>query len=134
MVFHFSLTWDGGNIYTYNITRRTIRPLAGELAVDFPGKKVTLVHSRPRLIDFCWTKVDLKSHSDGDKTYRTSTGETIVADIHFFCVGKPLSSSWIKDSVFKEGLDARGRVMVDEHLTMKGCKNVFAIGDITDIP
>ncbi|RZC84146.1 hypothetical protein C5167_046934 [Papaver somniferum] len=129
--------------------------LAGELAVDFPGKKVTLVHSRLRLLDFVGAKaskkaldwltsrkvevildqlVDLKSHSDGDKTFKTSTGETIVADIHFFCVGKPLSSSWIKDSVLNEAVDARGRVMVDEHLRVKGRKNVFAIGDITDIP
>ncbi|KAI3899712.1 hypothetical protein MKW92_046342 [Papaver armeniacum] len=129
--------------------------LAGELAVDFPGKKVTLVHSRLRLLDFVGAKaskkaldwltsrkvevilgqlVDLKSHSDGDKTFKTSTGETIVADIHFFCVGRPLSSSWIKDSVLNEALDARGRVMVDEHLRVKGHKNVFAIGDITDIP
>ncbi|KAI3939854.1 hypothetical protein MKW98_029630 [Papaver atlanticum] len=129
--------------------------LAGELVVDFPGKKVTLVHSRQRLLDFVGPKaskkaldwltsrkvevilgqsVDLKSHTDGDKMFKTSTGETIVADIHFFCVGRPLGSSWIKNSVFEEALDAQGRVMVDEHLRVKGHKNVFAIGDITDIP
>ncbi|KAI3982602.1 hypothetical protein MKX01_031341 [Papaver californicum] len=129
--------------------------LAGELAVDFPGKKVTLVHSRQRLLDFVGPKaskkalnwlisrkvevilgqsVDLKSHSDGDKTFKTSTGETILADIHFLCVGRPLASSWMKDSVFEEALDAQGRVMVDKHLRVKGHKNVFAIGDITDIP
>ncbi|KAI3846462.1 hypothetical protein MKW92_034517 [Papaver armeniacum] len=122
--------------------------LAGELAVDFPSKKVTLVHSKQRLLDFVGPKaskkaldwltsrkvevilgqsVDLKSHSNGDKTFKTSTGETIVADIHFFCVGRPLGTSWIKDSVFEEALDAEGRVMVDEHLRVKGHKNVFAI-------
>ncbi|KAI3846463.1 hypothetical protein MKW92_034518 [Papaver armeniacum] len=129
--------------------------LAGELAVDFPGKKVTLVHSKERLLDFVGPKaskkaldwltsrkvevilgqsVDLKSHTDGDKTFKTLTGETIVADIHFFCVGRPLGTSWIKDSAFEDALDAQGRVMVDEHLRVKGHKNVFAIGDITDIP
>ncbi|KAI3918151.1 hypothetical protein MKX01_041471 [Papaver californicum] len=106
--------------------------LAGELAVDFPGKKVTLVHSRQRLIDFkveviLGQSVDLKSHSDGDKTFKTSTGETVVADIHFLCVGRPLGSSWMKDSVSEEALDAQGRVMVDEHLRVKGHKNEHAL-------
>ncbi|OVA07141.1 FAD-dependent pyridine nucleotide-disulfide oxidoreductase [Macleaya cordata] len=129
--------------------------LAGEIAVDFPEKKVTLVHKNSRLLDFMGVKasrktldwltsknvevilgqtVDLNSHSDGAKTYQTSKGETITADCHFFCAGVPLGSSWIKESVLKDALDAGGRLMVDEHLRIKGRKNVFAIGDITDIP
>ncbi|OVA07140.1 Pyridine nucleotide-disulfide oxidoreductase [Macleaya cordata] len=129
--------------------------LAAEIAVDFPEKKVTLVHNKPRLLDFIGPKasrktldwltskkvevilgqsVDLNSHSDGDRTYQTSGGETIEADRHFLCIGRPLSTSWIKESVLKNAVDARGRLMVDEHLRVKGCKNVFAIGDITDVP
>lgn len=129
--------------------------LAGEIAVDFPEKKVTLVHKNSRLLDFMGPKassktldwlisknvkvilgqtVDLKSHQDGDKTYRTSNGETITADCHFFCAGIPLGTSWIKESVLKDALNDGGRVMVDEHLRVKGRKNIFAVGDITDIP
>ncbi|KAG2299978.1 hypothetical protein Bca52824_036450 [Brassica carinata] len=108
--------------------------LAAEIAVDFPEKRVTLVHKGPRLLEFIgekaagkafdWLKskkvevilnqsVDLNSASDGNKTYKTSRGETIHADCHFLCVGKPLSSQWLNGT---------------------GRKNVFAIGDITNIP
>ncbi|KAL0729546.1 hypothetical protein Bca4012_025639 [Brassica carinata] len=129
--------------------------LAAEIAVDFPEKKVTLVHKGPRLLEFVGDKaadkafdwleskkvevilnqsVDLSSASDGKRTYRTSGGETIHADCHFLCVGKPLSSQWLNGTVLKDSLDGKGRVMVDEHLRVKDRKNVFAIGDITNIP
>ena len=129
--------------------------LAAEIAVDFPEKKVTLVHKGPRLLEFVGEKaahkafdwlaskkvevilnqsVDLNSASDGNKTYRTSGGETIHADCHFLCVGKPLSSQWLTGTVLKDSLDGKGRVVVDEHLRVKDRKNVFAIGDITNIP
>ncbi|PIA54354.1 hypothetical protein AQUCO_00900708v1 [Aquilegia coerulea] len=127
--------------------------LAGEIAVDFPKKKLTLVHRGARLLEFVNTKastraldwltakkvevileqtVDLSSASDG--TYKTSNGESIAADCHFLCIGKPLGSSWLGETVLKDSLDSRGRLMVDEHLRVKGRKNIFAVGDITDIP
>ncbi|XP_050899999.1 uncharacterized protein LOC127106737 [Lathyrus oleraceus] len=129
--------------------------LAGEIAVDFPDKKVTLVHKGPRLLEFVgakaadktlkWLKsknvdvkldqaVDLNSASDGHKIYRTSVGGTIEADCHFLCTGKPLASAWLKETVLKNDLDAQGRIKVDEYLRVKGRSNIFAIGDITDIP
>lgn len=130
--------------------------LAGEIAVDFPDKDVTLVHKGPRLLEFLgpkasnktleWLKsrhvevkleesVDLNSsNADGRKRYETSGGKTIEADCHFLCTGKPLGSSWLKDTILKNNLDAHGRLMVDENLRIKGRKNIFAIGDITDIP
>ncbi|XP_021901496.1 apoptosis-inducing factor 2-like isoform X1 [Carica papaya] len=128
--------------------------LAGEIAVDFPDKKVTLVHKGARLLEFIGPKaadksldwltskrvevilgqsVDLNSVSDGGKVYKTSEGETIEADCHFLCTAKPLSSSWLNDSILKDSLDSHGRVMVDEHLRVKGRGNIFAIGDITNI-
>ncbi|KAF3566421.1 hypothetical protein DY000_02018248, partial [Brassica cretica] len=98
--------------------------LAAEIAVDFPEKKVTLVHKGPKLLEFIgekaadkafdWFKskkvevilnqsVDLNSASDGNKTYKTS-------------------GAWM----------VKGE-MVDEHLRIKDRKNVFTIGDITSI-
>ncbi|XP_058109057.1 uncharacterized protein LOC131252415 [Magnolia sinica] len=130
--------------------------LAGEIAVDFPEKKVTLVHRGQRLLDFIEPKasvkalywlmskkvevlldqsVNLDSISNGGSAYETSTGETIAADCHFVCAGSAmLASSWLKDTVLKESLDLRGRLMVDEYLRVTGHDNVFAIGDITNIP
>ncbi|XP_039045098.1 apoptosis-inducing factor homolog A-like [Hibiscus syriacus] len=126
--------------------------LAGEIVTDFPDKKVTLVHKGPRLLEFIgakasdkalrWLKsrkveVKLEQAVDLNSTtsvYKTSTGETIKADCHFLCAGKPLASSWLNETILKTNLDGNGRLMVDEHLRVKGRRNVFAIGDITDIP
>jgi len=129
--------------------------LAGEIVVDYPDKKVTLIHRGPRLVEFIGDKaskktldwltskkvdvllqqsVDLGSLSDTEKVYKTSGGETVTADCHFVCIGKPLSSSWLHDTILKESLDNKGRVMVEKDLRVKGYNNIFAIGDITDIP
>jgi NADH dehydrogenase FAD-containing subunit len=129
--------------------------LAGEIAVDFPGKKVTLVHNGSRLLEFIGPKagkkslnwliskkvevileqrVDLNHLSDEGKTYQTSEGETIRADCHFLCTGIPLGSAWLKETVLENNLDKHGRLMVDGNLRVKGRKNIFAIGDITNIP
>ncbi|TKY67023.1 Apoptosis-inducing factor-like A [Spatholobus suberectus] len=129
--------------------------LAGEIAVDFPDKKITLVHKGSRLLEFIgakaadktltWLKsknvvvkleqsVDLSTFTDGQKMYQTSNEETIEADCHFLCIGKPLGSAWLKETMLKNDLDVQGRVKVDEKLRVKGRSNIFAIGDITDIP
>ncbi|XP_020580373.1 apoptosis-inducing factor homolog B-like [Phalaenopsis equestris] len=128
--------------------------LAGEIAVDFPEKKVTIVHKGPRLIEFIGPKaskkafswlvkkkvevilgqtVDLESLSESG-VYVTSGGEKISADCHFVCVGKPVASSWLRDSILKQSLDKKGQLMVDAYLRVKGHDNIFAIGDINDVP
>lgn len=128
--------------------------LAGEIAVDYSEKKVTLVHNGPRLLEFlgpkaskktlAWLKsrkvdvkleqrVNLNNISDGSKTYVTSTGEKIEADCHFLCIGKPVGSKWLDETVLKDSVDEYGRLKVDQNLRVKGRKNVFAIGDITDV-
>lgn len=131
--------------------------LAGEIAVDYPHKTVTLVHKGLRLLEFVgpkaaakaldWLKakgvevklgqaVDLSSASDGNgnQVYQTSSGESIKADCHFLCTGKPLASAWLNETILKNKVDKDGRLMVDENLRVKGCKKIFAIGDITDVP
>lgn len=127
--------------------------LASEIAVDFPDKKVKLVHRGSRLMEFIGYKasrkaldwltsrkvevilgqsVDMNSISDG--VYRTSGGETFTADIHFDCTGKKMGSSWLKETHLQDSIDIHGRLMVDANLRVKGHKNIFGIGDITDIP
>ncbi|KAG9143206.1 hypothetical protein Leryth_010137 [Lithospermum erythrorhizon] len=128
--------------------------LAGEIAVDFPGKKITLVHRGGRLLEFVGEKVSNKTlkwlrkknvevvlgdsvtnlNSSTNGVYKTSGGRSIRADIHFLCIGKPLASSWLKESVLRDRLDERGRLKVDANLRVERCRNIFAIGDITDIP
>lgn len=113
------------------------------------------MHKGPRLLDFIGTKaasktlhwlkskkvdvrleqtVKLDSIKEGDKIYQTSFGDTIVADCHFLCTSKNLGSAWLEDTEFKDDLDVLGRLKVDEYLRVRGHTNVFAIGDITDVP
>ncbi|KAH7541803.1 hypothetical protein FEM48_Zijuj02G0006300 [Ziziphus jujuba var. spinosa] len=130
--------------------------LAAEIAVDFPDKKLTLVHNGSRLLQFIGQKasdktlnwlaskkvevmleksVNLDNISNGNSTsYRTSDGETLNADCHFLCTAKSLGSTWLKHTVLESNLDSYGRLMVDENLRVKGRNNIFAIGDITDVP
>ncbi|RZR73197.1 hypothetical protein BHM03_00021292 [Ensete ventricosum] len=129
--------------------------LAGEIAADFPEKKVTIVHKGSRLLEFLGPKaskkalhwltskkvdvllgqsVDLNSISEADGVYMTSAGKQITADCHFVCIAKPLGSSWLQNSVLKDCLNEKGRLMVDECFRVRGRSNIFAIGDITDVP
>ncbi|KAL0369488.1 UNVERIFIED_CONTAM: hypothetical protein Sangu_0266900 [Sesamum angustifolium] len=126
----------------------------GEIAVDFPDKKVVLVHEGSRLLEFIgpkaadktleWLKskrvevklrqsVDLNNSSEGNNTYITSSGEIIKADCLFVCTGRPPGSSWLQETILKNSVDGLGRLKVDENLRVKGFKNIFAIGDITDV-
>jgi NADH dehydrogenase FAD-containing subunit len=127
--------------------------LAAEISVDYPSKKVTLAHKGPRLMDFVgekasrkalewlkWKNVDVKLNQTveldtaRDGKYVTSNGETINADCHFLCTGKLSGSEWLKETMLKNKLDPKGRLTVDANLRVKGHKNIFAIGDITDVP
>ncbi|GAA0158607.1 hypothetical protein Leryth_014915 [Lithospermum erythrorhizon] len=128
--------------------------LAGEISTDFPGKKVTLVHRGSRLLEFVGEKAskraqkwllkknvevilgesvtNLSSNTNGG-IYKTSGGKSISADCHFLCTGKPLASTWLKETMLGKSLDNKGRLMVDETLLVKGYKNIFAVGDINDV-
>uniref|UniRef100_A0A0D6R8G9 FAD/NAD(P)-binding domain-containing protein n=1 Tax=Araucaria cunninghamii TaxID=56994 RepID=A0A0D6R8G9_ARACU len=128
--------------------------LAGEIKVDFPDKKVILIHKGSRLIDFLGPKaskkafdwlvsnkvevhlnesIDLESLSESTTTFTARSGMSFYADCHFVCVGRRVDSSWLQDSVFKESVDNQGHLKVDESLRLRGKTNVFAVGDITDI-
>ncbi|KAF7805747.1 apoptosis-inducing factor-like protein A-like [Senna tora] len=129
--------------------------LAGEIASDFPSKKVTLVHKGPRLLDFIgpkaadktlsWLKskkvdvkleqsVNLSAIKEGSKEYQTSLGEKIEADCHFLCTSRNSGSAWLEKTELKNELDVLGRLKVDQYLRVCGRPNIFAIGDISDVP
>ncbi|MDO8660682.1 MAG: FAD-dependent oxidoreductase [Candidatus Woesearchaeota archaeon] len=59
----------------------------------------------------------------------TNVGTKVYADIVIWCAGIGL------DTVLKDTscVNARGCIMVDENLRVKGLANVFAGGDITDV-
>lgn len=128
--------------------------LAGEIAVDFPEKKVILIHGGARLIEFVGEKasrkalaslkskrvevhlnerVDLSTISETTTSFTTNSGKIIEADCHFVCIGKKVGSSWLKDTMFVESLDENGQIKVDSSLRVDGKTNVFAAGDIINV-
>ncbi|XP_030964165.1 apoptosis-inducing factor homolog B-like [Quercus lobata] len=126
--------------------------LAGEISFVFPDKKLILVHRGPRLLEYIGSKasqlamnwltakkVDVildqsinLNHLNGG-IVQTSSGETIKADCHFVCTGKPIGSSWLNESILQNSLNIHGKLVVDQNLRIRGHKNIFAVGDITDI-
>jgi len=126
--------------------------LVGEIVVDFPDKKVTLVHSGQRLLEFLGTKVSdktlkwLKSKKNVEvilkdrieieglagPEYVTKNGTRITADAHFVCVGKRVASSWLRSSDLSHLIDGEGRLKVDANMRLEGKSNVFAVGDIAN--
>ncbi|KAH9303073.1 hypothetical protein KI387_014656, partial [Taxus chinensis] len=128
--------------------------LAGEIAVDFPQKKVILLHGGSRLLEFvgekasrkalAWLKkknvevhlnerIDLNSLTDTSTSFTTTSGKAIYADCHFVCIGKKLGSSWIMDSAFGGAVDGQGQIKVDASLRVQGTTNVFAAGDVINV-
>ncbi|GFS31128.1 FAD/NAD(P)-binding oxidoreductase family protein [Actinidia rufa] len=91
--------------------------LAGEVAVDFPDKKVTLVHRGSRLLEFI-------GHKAGRKALDWLTLKKV--EVIF---GQSVNLKSVSDDVVSNIW-----LMVDANLRVKGHRNVFGIGDITDIP
>ncbi|KAH0777257.1 hypothetical protein KY290_008668 [Solanum tuberosum] len=73
------------------------------------------------------------NNSGRNRTYFTSSGDTIREDCHFLCTGKPPDSEWLRETYLKDRIDNSGRLKVDENLRIKGHRNIFVVGDITDI-
>ncbi|KAF8641911.1 hypothetical protein HU200_067621 [Digitaria exilis] len=133
--------------------------LAAEIVMTCPDKRVTVVHGGPRLLKVMGPRASAKAlewlrsknvtvlldqtvdltgaspdGSDETRSFTTSAGETVEADCHFVCTGRPVASGWLKGSFIEEHTDEEGHIKVDDHLRVGGLKNVFAVGDITDVP
>jgi len=65
--------------------------------------------------------------------YTTDKGTTIEADLTFVTFGVTLNTDSLKAD-FSTHLDHMGRVKVNQYLQLEGYPNIFAIGDITNIP
>jgi len=136
--------------------------LAGEIATDFPGKDITLVHSQTTLIQpnvfnekfyiraqekleklnvkiILNDRIELSNNKDlnyieGKKTYTTQKSKTnITADLTFICTGTRINNKSLLNSPFKARINPQtGRIIVNNYLQVDGYENIFAIGDISD--
>ncbi|KAK3118450.1 hypothetical protein QOZ80_9BG0699250 [Eleusine coracana subsp. coracana] len=131
--------------------------LAAEIVISYayPDKKaVTLVHGGARLLEAMgpraagkaldWLRykgvtvlldqtVDPASAPPDAREFTTSAGETVKADCYFVCASRPLASAWLRETFLKDHVNDKGQLAVDEHLRVGGMRNVFAVGDITDV-
>lgn len=79
--------------------------------------------------------------SFGNKTITTDKGTKLETDVVFRCIGtrpnsEPIASlaSIIKSKDNKDIIENNGRIRVNEYLQVIGTKNIFAVGDINNVP
>jgi NADH dehydrogenase FAD-containing subunit len=65
------------------------------------------------------------------RTFRTSAGKDIAADLTFFTTGTRLNSGALSSGPFASILTTRGELPVNDQLQVRGYSNIFAIGDIS---
>lgn len=123
--------------------------LTGEIVCKYPEKKVTLIHSRERLMDRDSIKtseyaldflqkrgVDVifneRVVSGDGKNIKTDKGREINADIVFSCIGIKPNSEFLKGKM-KKCLDEKGFIKVNEFVQVQGFHNIFAPGDVNDL-
>jgi len=121
--------------------------LAAEIAERFPRKKITLVHSKEKLLERSSTKAQNYAQSflekkkikiilnqiasDVNGIFITDKGLKLKADITFWCTGITPNYEFLeKCSV---DLNDRNYLCVNKYLQVIGHKHIFAGGDITNI-
>jgi apoptosis-inducing factor 2 len=124
--------------------------LSAEIKLVHPDTPVTLVHARERLLDGNHNPklgdralarlraigVDVRlgvtvSEPEPGR-YVTSAGETIKADTVIWATGTTPNTDWLRDH---DGwLDETGHVKVDGYLRAGGQPDVFAVGDVNNVP
>lgn len=124
--------------------------MAGEVISAYPETKVTMVHSRERVLHsltkesasqyaFQWIvsrggKVILsdrvKSGTPENATsIETEKGQNLTADLIYWCTGSPVNTEYMRAN-FASALDDAGLIKVDEYLRVAGALNIFALGDV----
>ena len=121
--------------------------LAGEIRSAHPDKKITLVDSNDRLLSTLpkgvgrkaerslsrrGISVKLSTRLEQDNSgYVDQRGEPYEADLVIHAIGITTNGIPVDGP---ESINDRGQLRVDEHMRVNGRENVFAIGDVTDVP
>lgn len=122
--------------------------LAGEICWKYPDKKITIVHSAPRLIQrnnnkainyaerFLKRKgVEIifnESVVEFDGIYRADKGRVIEADMAFLCTGIVPNFQLLKKH-FSDYLNEKNQIKVNAFLQLEGKKNIFVAGDVNNL-
>ncbi|CAD7704388.1 unnamed protein product [Ostreobium quekettii] len=123
--------------------------LAAEILTDFPGQKtVTLVTSQDTLLAGNAPRLGTKAKqwlesrgcklilgervSKGPPFTLENSGETLAADVVFWCTGTKKTTEYMVAN-FQNMLDDSGLVKVDEFLRVEGKEHIFAVGDCNNV-
>ncbi|MSS84014.1 FAD-dependent oxidoreductase [Actinomycetaceae bacterium WB03_NA08] len=135
--------------------------LAGELAHSFPHLEIQIVEKEDTILptpgyteEF---RVNVRQQVDelgatvytgselaflpptsigelGHFRVETKAGQPIEADIWFQCYGAQPASGFLRGTEFGSALNQDGTIKVQPTLQVQGFDNVYAVGDITDVP
>jgi len=70
---------------------------------------------------------------EGHHTFQTDKGKNIETDLFFVCTGAKPNTSFLRNH-FEGVIDDQKRVKVNPYFQIEGHQNIFALGDITNIP
>lgn len=123
--------------------------LAGEIAEKWSGKDIQIVQGADRLLNSFSEKMSVRSEkvlsgqgvkiSTGTKLsnrggkWVDENGENYSADIVYQALGTDINTGWISGGV-SIPKNENGSVQVSPDLRVIGQKNIFALGDINDVP
>jgi NADH dehydrogenase FAD-containing subunit len=126
--------------------------LSAEIKQVHPATRVTLAELGERLLDGDHTPrfgqralarlrrmgVDVRlgqavSAGAEPGRYQTAAGEVIEADVVIWATGTKANTEWLHAG-HADWLDQAGRVTVDEYLRAGGRPDVFAVGDVNNVP
>ncbi len=125
--------------------------LAGEITAAYPGKRVVMVHATDRLLPALGKGASRKAQRVleqhgvrvvlGQKatvvaeghSVRLTSGETLPADVAYVATGIAIDTSYLK-AAFPQALNGAGQAKVDRYLRLVGSENIFALGDINNVP
>lgn len=124
--------------------------LAAEICTHYKDKEITLVHARDRLIERNPELASKIAHrfltSNGvtiiysekvlagqKKTYHTSTGRELNADLVFMCTGIIPNSEFMAEH-FKPTLNEKWYIIVNTFLQLYNNPRIFAVGDVNNLP
>ena len=124
--------------------------LAAEIIEAYPDKDVTVVHSKGELIDRNPQKARMYAQRFLEKrgvkivfnerivknegtSHITKSGKKYTADLTFLCVGITPNYEYMNKHC-STSLNERNYICVTPELQVEGYNNVFAAGDITNIP
>lgn len=135
--------------------------LVGELTSAFPRLSVTLVERADRILPNPAYKTEFRSEIEsqveqlgvrvltgsklayyptlppaelGRFQVETEAGESIEADIWFQCFGSQANSGYLVNTEYSHVLNKDGTVKVEPTMQVAGHTNVYAVGDISDVP